>query len=280
MITNYQAARPPEIDAELSEHGQKEAVARARVESYSDRLDQHAKAVAGEKAPRGRYYSQLLPYQVERYEADIAQFQAEADAERKAQEPGEAEYRRRGGWTRSFLVQNAGGHAHKSTGCSTCYPTTRFAWLTELSGMDEAEIVATAGERACTVCYPSAPVAVLSQPSQLRPDVEAREAKAKSDAEKAEKAAAKAAKAITRPDGSPLRERHGVIKTEVSAWRNAVAARADQLWYSGNHPSVPEWQQLVEDCAAALAHKLGRSVEDVLAEIEKKAQAKHKRDSR
>jgi len=62
------------------------------------------------------------------------------------------------GWTRAFLVRNGNGHIHSSMACSTCYPTTEFGWLTDLSGADEAEIIEHAKEVACTVCYPDAPV--------------------------------------------------------------------------------------------------------------------------
>ena len=68
------------------------------------------------------------------------------------------EYVRRGGWTRAFLVRGRDGHIHKSMSCSTCRPTTQFAWLTQYSGTTEAEVVEDAGMMACTVCYPSAPV--------------------------------------------------------------------------------------------------------------------------
>lgn len=71
--------------------------------------------------------------------------------------PYEAEYQRRP-WTRFFLVQNNGGHIHSSMSCSTCYITTRFGWLPNLSGLTEAEAVAAHGAILCTVCYPSAPV--------------------------------------------------------------------------------------------------------------------------
>lgn len=60
------------------------------------------------------------------------------------------------GWSRFFLVP--GGHIHSSMHCSTCYPTTEFGWLPELSGKSEAEAVAEQGALLCTVCYPSAPV--------------------------------------------------------------------------------------------------------------------------
>jgi len=65
------------------------------------------------------------------------------------------------GWTRAFLVTNSNGHVHSSMNCSTCNrngKATTFAWVTDFSDHDEAQIVAAAGWRACTVCYPTAPV--------------------------------------------------------------------------------------------------------------------------
>lgn len=60
------------------------------------------------------------------------------------------------GWSRFFLV--TGGHIHSSMSCSTCYPTTLFGWLPQLSGLTEADAVAAHGPLLCSVCYPSAPV--------------------------------------------------------------------------------------------------------------------------
>src|SRR5699024_1181900 len=75
----------------------------------------------------------------------------------------------RGGWNRAFLVAGAGGHVHSSTDCSTCRPTTQYAWMTNYSGADEDTIVSDAGYRACTVCYPSAPVGdERSMPTEMR----------------------------------------------------------------------------------------------------------------
>lgn len=75
------------------------------------------------------------------------------------------EYARRGGWSRFFIVQNAGGHIHSSMNCSTCnkvtsrgWSQTKFGWLTELSGQSEEQAVAEQGAILCTVCFPSAPV--------------------------------------------------------------------------------------------------------------------------
>lgn len=104
----------------------------------------------------------------------------------------EAAYARRGGWTRAFLVNNSGGHVHRSLTCSTTYPTTQWLWLPDYSGHDEGEIVEAAGERACTVCYPSAPVEVLSRPTRIfTPDeIEAAKQREQRAAQKAAREAA------------------------------------------------------------------------------------------
>jgi hypothetical protein len=84
--------------------------------------------------------------------------------------PYDAEYRSRR-WNRAFLaVTNGSGHVHSSMACSTCNKmghSTRFSWMVDWSGADEATIVADAGERACTVCYPSAPVEVLASTTKM-----------------------------------------------------------------------------------------------------------------
>ena len=60
-------------------------------------------------------------------------------------------------WNRYFLVTNGNGHVHREMTCRTCFPTTQYAWLPELSGCDEAEMITEFGEKACTVCFPDAP---------------------------------------------------------------------------------------------------------------------------
>lgn len=61
-------------------------------------------------------------------------------------------------WSRFFLVTSSIGHIHRSTHCPSCYPTTRYGWLPDLSGESEAAAVAAHGARLCTVCFPTAPV--------------------------------------------------------------------------------------------------------------------------
>lgn len=123
----------------------------------------------------------------------------------------DGEYRRRGKWTRAHIVTD--GHVHKSRRCSTCNKgaePTRFTWLHHLSGKTEAEIIEKASDRACTVCYPDAPVARgLKVPASKLSTPEERERQAARDGRqriKDEKAAKAALSAITNVDGTPLRD--------------------------------------------------------------------------
>lgn len=181
--------------------------------------------------------------------------------------PLEAEYVRRGGWTRAFLVQNNGGHVHKSTNCSSCYASTRYAWLTDYSGKPEDKIIWAAGELACTICYPQARAEALTRVGEIRrpADVE-REQRA---AEKASKAQAKAAAAVIDPTSGKQ-----LYKT-VRAATNAIASGFDSLlWYGDEHPSGQEWVRNIDTTAHALAAKLGVDKDELLAECRAKAEKK------
>lgn len=177
------------------------------------------------------------------------------------------EFDRRGGWTRAFFVANAGGHVHKSRSCSTCYPTTRFQWLTGYSGKDENEIVGDAGTRACTVCYSSAPVDLLRRPSKIN-DPEKEAARKEREEKKAEKDAAAAAKAIANPDGTPLVINGWKQKTEraaeIEAVSNLVDVEIERLHpeYFPNKEYLAEKKRDAERVLVALAHKHGTTVED------------------
>jgi hypothetical protein len=78
-----------------------------------------------------------------------------ADEALATYEEADAQY---GGWTRFFLVKNNNGHIHRTMNCQTCFVTTQFGWLTDLSGLTEKEAVDAYGPLLCTVCFPSAPV--------------------------------------------------------------------------------------------------------------------------
>jgi hypothetical protein len=219
--------------------------------------------------------------------------------------PYEDEYARRP-WNRVFLATSHNGHAHNGTECTTCHhgeERTQFVWLVEYSGKPEAEIVADAGERACTVCYPTAPVNVLKRPTKMftPQEREAQKAREERESERARKAAEAKAKGITAPDGTPLKDRWGdVIKSERTAQIEAVEAIGTALTMFDTlvleplfeaHPglreadvfnltSIKEQAEADERAVrlvAALAHKQGRSYSEVWEELKAKAEAKAKR---
>lgn len=187
---------------------------------------------------------------VETLPARIEKLLAKETEARIEQEPFKAEWNRRGGWTRAYLVvTNGQGHVHRTTSCSSCYPTTQFAWLTELSGADEQEIVDQAGERACTHCYASAPVALrLDRPTQLFSEKEKAQQAARD--ERAAKRAAAVAAAVVDPETGKV-----LFKTERGATNAIAADLSDLCWYGETHPSADEWKTEIDRIRRALAAK-------------------------
>lgn len=259
---DVRTADPTEFDEHAAEAGKILATTRSRLRS---RFDELHRAVGDRRSPRdgwGKNDEQVLTAAHDwvvladggaASEATGSQFrgplhdveaaQAEVDRAREQVEGLEEAFRIRGGWNRAFLVANGNGHVHSSMGCSTCRPTTQYAWLTDYSGADEATIVADAGHRACTTCYPSAPVGdAKSLPTKMftpdelaaQRDRERREAWAKlSPAEKrARKRAEKLAAAVSK-NGKPLRFEEdlgsaGKVLEVVSTERDA-----EQAWTRG-----------------------------------------------
>lgn len=136
---------------------------------------------------------QYLVAEVARLEAVSETYRATMNAAGAAYEEVSKEYT---GWSRFYLVKASNGHIHSSMDCSTCFPTTQFGWLVDVSGLSEAEAVAAHGERLCTVCFPSAPSAWTDADSYYARI--ARETRDERLAERAAKAAAKAAKKAER----------------------------------------------------------------------------------
>ena len=163
-------------------------------------------------------------------------------------------------WNRAFVVPD--GHVHRSMGCSTCYPTTEFHWVTEMSGKDEAEIVEAAGSRACTVCYPSAPVDAPASRILHPTEVAAEKARQARAAKKAEDAAKKAANAI-----EPFRTREGDTLRTVYAAKQYLTDGFEYGW--SRHPSFPSADR--DAVAALLAAKLGTTPETELEAAERRA---------
>ena len=136
------------------EHRQAMKQAEARIKHWEEKL---------QKSPHDKALSEVLMKDLGKYDAARERFNALA----KEMEPLNGEFQESGGWNRAFLVTNKNGHVHRSMECSTTRATTEFEWLPAYSGVDENEIVDAAGEKACTECYPSAPVSSLSRPFSM-----------------------------------------------------------------------------------------------------------------
>lgn len=172
-------------------------------------------------------------------------------------------------WTRAFLVTD--GHVHSSMECSTCFPTTEFSWLTQFSDHNEDEIVEAAGERACTVCYPSAPtLRSFEKASALFTEEEAERNKAREQrkAEKAERAAKKAAKALE-IDLRPFGLTGYIARIETLHAAKAYLTNSFQWNQGGAHPYYPA--DAVQFVAEAVATKVGTTPEIELAAAQKRA---------
>jgi hypothetical protein len=189
----------------------------------------------------------------------------------------DGEFRRRP-WPRYYHVDNNNGHVHTSMNCQTCYASTRYRWLTEISGQDEDACVALVGETACTVCMPSAPVKPGYGDGTSGWARRTAEQQAARDAEKAAKAAAREAKAIYDVDGSPLRVDGWVIKTLVAAKQSLTDAVERSTWEASNPTYRQEKLADRDQLAAAIAHKTGEPTEKVIADAVTRAEKRAKRN--
>ena len=134
------------------------------------------------------------------------------------------DWKANGFWSRFYLVCNSNGHIHSSTNCNTCFITTDYAWLTDLSGLTEADAVNAEGEVLCSVCFPSAPVSWTN--GERRRD---KEAKAKREAEKAERQRIKAEKSLS-INGDPVEIRSDRSTTASSTRKEFKTLRSAELW--------------------------------------------------
>lgn len=259
---DLQTATPAEIDTLLAAIFERAQPAR---ENYLT-LDAEAKRI--ERAVRIDRRTYFTAADVEKYAAKAERYLAEYNAIMAECEPYDAEFDRRGGWTRAFLVLNAGGHLHRDMKCSTCRWNTRYGWLPEESGKDEAEIVDGAGADACTVCYPTAPVVSLSRPRRTlhRTEVEAQAARDERAAKKAEAEAKKAAKALVldlRPYGVDS------YTARIETLSAAKSYLTDAHSWGMDHPYYP--RPAVEFVAQAVAEKVGSDAATEIAAAAKRA---------
>lgn len=162
----HETKTPKQIDTELSELCPVHDRAVRLIAALEKDL---AKAESGDARYRG-WDAGKIRERIAGHRATAAKVGAEI-------EEREAEFRARGGWNRYFLVLNNNGHVHRERTCSTCFATTSYGWLPELSDCDEAAMVAEYGTSACTVCFPDAPTSKAWQDAAAREKAEA-EAKA------------------------------------------------------------------------------------------------------
>jgi hypothetical protein len=212
-ITDLTTATPPDIDAELARIGGEMDKHHANIQ----RAQRTIQLELDHPAPSG----DVNQTRIDQAQTVIDRGWAACAALLAELAPLDREFHRRGTWTRYFLVDNDNGHVHRNASNSACsrQPSTRHIWLTDQSGRPEGDLVADAGERACAVCFPWAPVEHLSRPSMFRTPTELeRQSRA---AEREKRAVEKRAKAITNPDGSPLRIKSGNYFDTVRTTRAA-----------------------------------------------------------
>lgn len=269
-VTPYlTTATPVEIDTEI---------ARIEAEMSSKRYLRDAAEKVLDRAARDTYYATLPSYA----QAKCSLALAEIALTRYALEltPYLVEYTRRGGWTRYFLVNSSNGHVHSDANPYRCSrtPSTEHGWLVSESGKTPQEVVELAGERACTVCFPWAPADTLSRSSAYTPPCEAE--KVARRAERALRAALRNAKAITNPDGTPLRiDTEGYA--EILGTIRAAELRAVDItfWATVYTRALTEKEEnAIEQILAALAAKRGTTVEEERTEMQRKLRAKCKRE--
>lgn len=178
------------------------------------------------------------------------------------------EFNHRGGWARAFLVNNSNGHVHSNMVCSTCYPTTQYVWMVEYSAKSQEEIIEAAGERACTVCYPDAPVDAKGTKMYTPDEIEKQQARLDREAKRAEKDAAKVVVTWTEESNGRVKERE--FKTLRGLTNELSSIISSLVWYGETHPYASAWvANLVEGGKVAKAQ--GWDYDKAVAAQRKKA---------
>jgi hypothetical protein len=257
---------PVEVDTELFRIYNLAMTVESRIAGEVKFIERMTKRA--EKAPLSAWDQRNY----EEAKARLVGYQEQRRAYIAEKAPFDVEFIKRGGWLRYYRVTNGNGHVHREMECRTCFPTTAFAWEVELADCDEAAMVTEFGEKACTVCFPDAP----ALPSFNGPGRRNREAQDARAAERQAKAEAKAAKAITTPDGTPLKVvRFG--RSERLDTERAARIEASDLWLTAaghvedkytTPERVAEAQVALGTIVGAIAAKHGLSTDEVLADMQ------------
>lgn len=109
-------------------------------------------------------------WEVRAYEEDLeSEHQQLVDYQNEfaiADGPFTAEWDRRGGWTRYYLVQGGKLHDYYCQTLNRGRQPTLLGLFTEASGLNRDEVVDKYQVAACTHCFPDAPVEVFKTPEQ------------------------------------------------------------------------------------------------------------------
>lgn len=207
---------PAQVDKEIVRISSKLHRAQDQAARYQGFMEQ-----AEDYFKRGRISRQRLEERLPPLQLELDKYNDEIDLHYAELEPYSDEFRARGGWPRGWYVP--AGHIHRSESCSQLRPTTQIGLIVELSGQSEDEIVAAAGECACTTCFPTAPSEVLNRPPSVQlPDrVEAERLRAERDAVKRVKEAKAAINTLSWGDRDPIYDNGSPI-LKVSDARSAL----------------------------------------------------------
>lgn len=271
-------ATPAEIDDAIARLYHEAARAEGRVVHLSE-------LIAKVQRPTAYAYRPEVIAAAEKAAAELPAAQAKVLELYELARPFEAEYTRRGGWSRYYLITD--GHLHYDVSGSRCSrtPNSDHYWVTQLSGKSEADAIEAAGERICTICFPSAPVLALTRSSRLHTPTEYEREAARVEREKVRrgKVAKARAAAIRDVDGEDLLDRSGHrLATERAAVTEYRDVAADLVYYRdrcahdrnrGAHQSREEHEATRQEMltiytlaearlVAALAAKHGVSIEE------------------
>lgn len=283
--TDPEFASPVEIDEELSHLYSRRTQIGMRLTALRRDLGEAENIAVGYRRSSTRKVGT-----VEEIRAGIAAAGLELDEIRVRTDELEFEFFRSGGWTRYYLVSD--GHLHYDFSGERCsrVPTTTHYWMTEFSGQSGTEVIAEAGERVCTNCFPDAPVNPRPAAARFMTSVEAERAAYREQAAR-KRAAARAAQPTTpdgQPlhavyvsytDGSPLKEESQPVRTLVAARRQLMeSASSLAIWFGPEHPEAPAWRENIERMIAAIAHATGSDIHAVRVETRDKITKKARKE--